>query len=77
MGESSTQITASGNVKRILAVRLKPRTDMLLEIEKACIDNGVKNGVIVSGIGGVTTAVFCDPNYFPERKQPYTTAPPS
>ena len=74
--QNSTQITALGHVKRLMAVRLKPGTDMLMEIEKACVDNGIQNGVIVSGIGGVTTAVFCDPTYFPERKQPYNYGAP-
>lgn len=73
---AATQITALGNVKRMMAVRLKPGTDVLLEIEKACLNNGIRNGVVVSGIGGVTTAVFCDPNYFPERKQPYNYGAP-
>ncbi len=76
MAESSTQITALGGIKRLMAVRLKPGTDMLIEIEKACAENGIKNGVVVSGIGGVTTAVFCDPTYFPERKQPYNYGAP-
>ena len=76
MAESKTQITALGSVKRLMAVRLKPGTDMLMEIEKACVENGIHNGVVVSGIGGVTTAGFCDPTYFPERKQPYNYGAP-
>jgi len=71
-----TQITAIGNFKRVMAVRLKPGTDMLIEMEKACINNNISNGVIVSGIGGVTTAAFCDPMYFSERKQPYNYGAP-
>jgi len=74
--KEQTQITAIGNFKRVMAVRLKQGTDMLIELEKACIDNNIANGVIVSGIGGVTTAVFCDPMYFPERKQPYNYGAP-
>lgn len=73
---STTQISALGSVSRIMALRLKPGTDMLLEIEKACVTNGIRNGVVVSGIGGVTTAVFCDPTYFPGRKQPYNYGAP-
>ncbi len=45
-------ITAIGGFKRLMAVRLKPGADMLLEIENACIENGIQNGVVVSGIGG-------------------------
>ncbi len=76
MTQAQTQISAVGNFKRILALRLKPKTDMLLEIEKACKEHDIANGVIVSGIGGVTTAVFCDPQYFPERSQPYNYGAP-
>ena len=73
---SNNIITATGTVKRVMAVRLKPGTDVLLGLEEACRQNGIDNGVIVSGIGGVTTAVFCDPTVFPERKQPYNYGAP-
>lgn len=76
MAENNTRLTAIGNVSRLMALRLKPGTDMLLEIEQACMEHGIKNGVVVSGIGGVTTAVFCDPTYFPGRKQPYNYGAP-
>ncbi len=72
----STQISATGTVKRVLALRLKPGTDMLTEIEKACNEHQIKNGVIISGIGSVGRAAFCDPQYFPDRKQPYNYGPP-
>lgn len=71
-----TQITAIGQFKRVLALRLMPGTDMLIEIEKACKEHQIANGVIISGIGGVTKAAFCDPQYFPERKQPYNYGAP-
>lgn len=73
---TATQITAIGNFKRVLAIRLKPKTDMLTEIEKACKEYNIQNGVIISGIGGVTRAAICDPQYFPERKQPYNYGAP-
>ena len=73
---TSTQITAIGKFKRVMALRLKPNTDMLLELEKACKEHNIANGVIVSGIGGVTKAAFCDPQYFSNRKQPYNYGDP-
>ena len=69
-------ITAIGNVSRVMAVRLQPGMDVLLGLEEACRDNGISNGVIVSAIGGVTTAVICDPLFFPDRKQPYNYGDP-
>lgn len=59
-----------------MAVRLLPGMDVLLGLEEACRENGINNGVIVSAIGGVTTAVICDPLFFPERKQPYNYGDP-
>jgi len=73
---STKPITALGAFKRVMAVRLMPGSDVLLGLEEACKENGINNGVIVSGIGGVTTAVFCDPTVFPERKQPYNYGAP-
>ncbi len=73
---SAKPITAIGTVTRVMAVRLTPGKDVLLGLEEACRDNGINNGVIVSGIGGVTSAVFCDPTVFPERKQPYNYGAP-
>ena len=69
-------ITAIGTVTRVMAVRLQPGMDVLLGLEEACRENGINNGVIVSGIGGVTTAVICDPMVFPERRQPYNYGDP-
>ncbi len=76
MLQNETQISAIGSFKRIMALRLKPKTDMLKEMEKACRAHGIRNGVIVSGIGGVTRAAICDPQVFPERKQPYNYGDP-
>jgi hypothetical protein len=73
---SDTQITAIGSFNRVMVLRLKPNTDMLLGLEKACKEHNISNGVIVSGIGGVTRAAFCDPQYFADRKQPYNYGDP-
>lgn len=69
-------ITAIGQVTRVMAVRLNPGMDVLRGLTDACLEHGINNGVIVSGIGGVTKAVICDPTYFPDRKQPYNYGEP-
>ncbi len=76
MNQAQAYLTAIGGVKRVMAVRLKPKSDMLKSLEDACREHGIQNGVIMSGIGGVTTAVFCDPQYFPCRTQPYNYGDP-
>ena len=76
MAQNETCLSAIGNFKRVMALRLKPKTDLLRELEKACREHDIRNGVIVSGIGGVTRAAICDPQVFPERKQPYNYGDP-
>ena len=44
---------AQGNLKRIVAIRLKPGTDVLLGLEEACKRCGINNGVILSAIGSL------------------------
>lgn len=68
---SDNIITAIGGFKRVMVVRLKPGTDVLLGLEEACRQHGITNGVIVSGIGAVTRAAFANPTLYPGRKQPY------
>ena len=50
-------ITAIGQVTRVMAVRLNPGMDVLRGLTDACLEHGINNGVIVSGIGGVTRSV--------------------
>lgn len=40
-----------GNMSRVLAVRLLPGTDLMDGLKKACQDNGVRQGTIISAIG--------------------------
>ena len=42
---------ATGNIKRVVAFRLKPGMDVLKGIEEVCKTENIKNGVILSGIG--------------------------
>ena len=48
-------VTAQGGFGRVIAVRLKPGTDVLVGLREACERNGIKNGVIVSGLGSLAT----------------------
>ena len=57
---NDTMETAVGGLSRILAVRLKPGTDVLLGLEEACKANGINNGVILSAIGSLRDPHFCD-----------------
>ncbi len=52
---------AEGRLGRIIAVRLKPGTDVLPGLEEACRRAGINNGVILSIIGSLAEVRFCDP----------------
>jgi len=51
---------AQGKLGRVLAIRLKPGTDVLLGLTEACRKAGINNGVILSGIGSLKDPHFCD-----------------
>ncbi len=51
---------AQGTIKRVIALRLKPETDLLLGLTEACRRAGINNGVILSAIGSLKDVQFCD-----------------
>ena len=51
---------AQGKLGRVVALRLKPGTDVLLGLEEACKRSGINNGVILSAIGSLDSLHFCD-----------------
>ena len=51
---------AQGKLGRVVALRLKPGTDVLLGLEEACPRSGINNGVILSAIGSLDSPHFCD-----------------
>lgn len=59
---------AQGNIKRIVAARMSPGEDVLLGLEKICAEYGIKNGVILSGIGSLDGAQFFNPVPLKEKK---------
>lgn len=56
---------ARGPIKEIVTFRLKPGDDVLKSIIQACEDNGVKNGVILCGIGSLRGAKLFNPTPVP------------
>ena len=44
---------ARGNFDKIIPVRLRTHTDLMNGIKKACEDNGIRQGVVLTGIGSV------------------------
>ena len=58
---------AQGNLGRVIAVRLKPGTDVLLGLQEACERNGINNGVILSAIGSLQDPHFCNPVELPTK----------
>ena len=51
---------AQGKLGRVVALRLKPGTDVLLGLEEACKRSGIHHGVILSAIGSLDSPHFCD-----------------
>ena len=62
---------AQGEIKRVIAVRLRPGTDVLKGLEEACKRAGICNGVILSGIGSLDGVQFCNPVELPGKKAGY------
>ena len=60
--------SAVGKLKRTVAIRLAPGDDLLKGMEEACLKYGIKNGVILSGIGSLRSALFFTPVELPETK---------
>lgn len=58
---------AQGKLGRVIALRLKPGTDVLLGLQEACQRNGINNGVILSAIGSLDSPHFCNPVELPTK----------
>ena len=68
---------AAGSMKRGVAFRLKPGMDVLKGIEELCKAENIKNGVIVSGIGSLDGAAFCNPVPLKDKKAGYGYGEPT
>lgn len=53
--------SAWGTLDRVAAFRLSPGEDLLLGIRSVCEKYDIRHGVILSGIGSLQGARFCDP----------------
>lgn len=68
---------AQGKFGRVIALRLKPGTDVLPGLTEACVKNNIQNGVIVSGIGSLDGAKFCNPIPIPTAVAGYGYGKPT
>jgi len=57
---------ASQNIERLVQFRVKPNADLLKAIEEAVDAQGVRAGVIVSGLGALKKALFRNLKVFPK-----------
>jgi len=63
--------SAQGTVSRVVTLRMKPGTDLLLGLQETCEKYGIRNGVILSCIGSLDGVYFCNPIEQPEKKAGY------
>lgn len=68
---------ASGNIKRVVAFRLKPGMDVLNGIAEICKKENIQNGVILSGIGSLDGAAFCNPVPMNDKQAGYGYGAPT
>ena len=57
----------SQNIERLVQFRAKPNADLLTAIEEALEAEGIRAGVIVSGLGALKKAVFRNLKWFPKN----------
>lgn len=67
---------AAGALKRGVAFRLSPGEDILEGIIEVCRQYGIRHGVILSGVGSMDGARFCDVDVLPGTKTGYGYSDP-
>ena len=55
------ELADGGTLTRVVAVRLRPGTDVLLGLEEACKRANISNGVIFTGMGSLNGVKYCNP----------------
>ena len=70
MGKDLIEL-AEGRFGKVIAFRLKPGTDVYLGIKEASERSGILSGVVVSAIGSLDTAYYCDVQELPTAKCGY------
>ena len=63
--------SAEGKLKRVIAIRLHPGTDVLLGLTEACKNYNISNGVILSAIGSLNGVHYCNVEALPDKKAGY------
>jgi uncharacterized protein len=63
---NAIECIGSSKVQRLLQFRIKPEADLLAAISEAIDAEGIKSGVIVSGLGALKRAVFRNLKHFPD-----------
>jgi len=66
MNESHLESIGSQRIERLVQFRVKPDADLLAAIEEAIETEGIRTGVIVSGLGALKKAVFRNLRWFPK-----------
>ena len=51
-------VHACGDFGKIIPVRLKTHTDLMNGLKKVCEDNGIKQGIVLTGIGSVRKLTY-------------------
>jgi predicted DNA-binding protein with PD1-like motif len=67
MSESHLESIGSQSIERLVQFRVKPKADLLAAIEEAIEAEGIRTGVIVSGLGALKKAVFRNLRWFPKN----------
>ena len=67
MSESLLECIGSQRIERLVQFRVKPDADLLVAIQEAVDAEGVRAGVIVSGLGALKKAIFRNLRWFPEN----------
>ena len=67
---------AEGDIKRIVAARMSPGEDVMQGLERICEEYGIKDGVILSGIGSLDGAQFFNPVPLKDKKAGYGYSEP-
>ena len=67
MSESHLEQIGSQSIERLVQFRVKPDADLLAAIEEAIESEGIRTGVIVSGLGALKKAVFRNLRWFPKN----------
>lgn len=67
MSESHLASIGSQSIERLVQFRAKPDADLLAAVEEAIEAEGIRAGVIVSGLGALKKAVFRNLRWFPKN----------